>query len=310
MSLLYKNRVAETTGTGGTGTITGAGAVAQYQSLAAYPTGQQCSYTLLSGNGTDWECGQGTVTISGGTRTMSRDTVEDSSASGAKISLTGTSTVFCTILASRAALSPTALWGTVMTGVPTSTSTGLTTWLNQGTASVADTSTGVTITAPAQAGFSMRCRYKAAPTPPYAIKALVALNGPPLAVASNIVNTGIGWHDGTKLSHIGIQVNGTAGVIIYVENWTNISTPSATVFGKALWMPIAWFRLRDDATTVYFEISMSGDDSDFVTLYSIAKASGFLGSGGYSNVFFYADRQGTSAPNVSAKSTLMQWLQS
>ncbi len=50
-------------------------------------------YALLSGNGSDWEVGTGTVTA-GTPNTFSRDNVEASTNSGARISLTGISKIF------------------------------------------------------------------------------------------------------------------------------------------------------------------------------------------------------------------------
>jgi hypothetical protein len=101
MSKVWKDRVAETTATTGTGTITGGGALAQYQALSTIGNGNTCDYCLLSGNGTDWETGLGTVTV-GGTTTLARTTIYESSNAGAAISLSGTSTVFVTFTANRA----------------------------------------------------------------------------------------------------------------------------------------------------------------------------------------------------------------
>jgi hypothetical protein len=69
-----------------------------------------------------------------------------------------------------------------------------------------------------------------------------------------------------------------------------------------------WLRNRDDGTNVFFEYSMSGADNDFVTLYSIAKASGWLGPSGYANVLFFANRTDLN-PNAPTVGTLMSWSQ-
>ncbi len=101
MSYVIADRVQQTTNTVGTGTVTLASAVAQCQTFSAgIGTGNTCDYCLLSGNGVDWETGNGTVTVSG-TTTLSRDTIYASSAGGSAISLTGTSNVFVTITASK-----------------------------------------------------------------------------------------------------------------------------------------------------------------------------------------------------------------
>jgi hypothetical protein len=93
-SNILADRVKETTITVGTGTINLGGASAQFQSfIVAVGTGNTCDYTILSGNGIDWECGNGTVTA-GSPNTLSRATIYSSSNSGSAISLSGTSMVF------------------------------------------------------------------------------------------------------------------------------------------------------------------------------------------------------------------------
>lgn len=94
MSLVLADRVQETTSTTGTGTIDLGGAATQYQSFVdGIGDGNTTYYVILSGNGSDWEVGEGTVT-SGSPDTLSRDTILASTNSGSAISLSGTSTVF------------------------------------------------------------------------------------------------------------------------------------------------------------------------------------------------------------------------
>ena len=98
MALIVKDRVQETTATTGTGTVTLAGAKAGFQSFAAIGNGNTTYYAIKSGN--NYEVGLGTYTASG--TTLSRDTVLESSAGGSKITLAGTSDVFCTYPAEKA----------------------------------------------------------------------------------------------------------------------------------------------------------------------------------------------------------------
>lgn len=100
MSLVLANRVQETTATTGTGTITLAGAVTGYQSFAAIGNGNTTYYTITSG--TAWEVGIGTYTLAG--TTLARTTILSSSASGAAITLAGTSTVFADYPSERAVM--------------------------------------------------------------------------------------------------------------------------------------------------------------------------------------------------------------
>ena len=98
MALIVKDRVQETTTTTGTGTVTLAGAKAGFQSFAAIGNLNTTYYAIKSGN--NYEVGLGTYTASG--TTLSRDTVLESSAGGSKITLAGTSDVFCTYPAEKA----------------------------------------------------------------------------------------------------------------------------------------------------------------------------------------------------------------
>jgi hypothetical protein len=100
MPLVVKDRVRETTTTAGTGTITLAGAVTGFQSFAAIGNGNTTFYTIAGQGTTEWEVGIGTYTSSG--TTLSRDTVLESSASGAKVTFSaGTKDVFVTYPAER-----------------------------------------------------------------------------------------------------------------------------------------------------------------------------------------------------------------
>lgn len=101
MAFLLADRVKETTTTTGTGTLTLAGAQPQFRSFsAAIGNGNTTCYGIVSGNGTDWEVGFGTV----GAGTLSRDTILASSNANAAINLSGTSIVFCDNPANQSAL--------------------------------------------------------------------------------------------------------------------------------------------------------------------------------------------------------------
>ena len=87
------DRIKVETATTGTGTITLGSAVSGFQTFADVGDGNTTYYAIESG--TAWEVGVGTYTHSG--TLLSRDTVLDSTVAGpGKITLAGTSTVFCT----------------------------------------------------------------------------------------------------------------------------------------------------------------------------------------------------------------------
>jgi hypothetical protein len=100
MPLVVKDRVRETTTTAGTGTITLAGVVTGFQSFSVIGNGNTTFYTIAGQGTAEWEVGIGTYTSSG--TTLSRDTVLESSASGAKVTFSaGTKDVFVTYPADR-----------------------------------------------------------------------------------------------------------------------------------------------------------------------------------------------------------------
>ena len=98
MALIVKDRIKESTTTTGTGTLTLAGATTGFQTFAAVGDANTTYYAIL--NGSNWEVGLGTYTVSG--TTLSRDTILSSSNSGAAITLAGVSDVFCTYPSEKA----------------------------------------------------------------------------------------------------------------------------------------------------------------------------------------------------------------
>ena len=155
MALIVKDRVKETTNTTGTGTVTLAGAEDGFQSFAAIGNGNTTYYAITSYE--DYEVGLGTYTASG--TTLSRDVVLESSNSGSKITLSGTSDVFCTYPAEKAVVQDNdntgiapqmgATNGIFVNNQVVGTSYTLPTGYNAISASPVSLDTGVTVTVPA-----------------------------------------------------------------------------------------------------------------------------------------------------------------
>ena len=98
MALALANGVQETTSTTGTGTISLAGAVSNFQTFVAGIGSGNTTYYRIAGGG-QWEVGIGTVT-SGSPDTLSRDTVLESSNSDSLVSFSsGSKSVTCVIAA-------------------------------------------------------------------------------------------------------------------------------------------------------------------------------------------------------------------
>ena len=92
MALVLKDRVKESTATGGTGTVVLLGPATGYQSFAVIGDTNTTYYTIAGG--TDWEVGIGTYYA--GNTSLSRDTILASSNSNAAVVLSGTYDVFVT----------------------------------------------------------------------------------------------------------------------------------------------------------------------------------------------------------------------
>lgn len=91
MALVVLDRAKQTTTTTGTGTLTLTGSIPGFQTLAGVGNGNTTCYAIESG--TDWETGLGTYSAG----TLSRDTVYQSSNSGAKINVASGAFVWCDV---------------------------------------------------------------------------------------------------------------------------------------------------------------------------------------------------------------------
>ena len=111
MSLVYADRIKETTITTGTGTYTLAGASSGFRTfLAGIANGNTCYYCCE--NGTDWEVGLGT--LSGGT-SLARTTIVESSNAGSAVSWgAGSKVIFVVFPASKVVTADTTLTENVL----------------------------------------------------------------------------------------------------------------------------------------------------------------------------------------------------
>lgn len=186
------------------------------------------------------------------------------------------------------------LWNQILSATPTQTITGLSNFLGTGAAST-NGAVGQVISGNSP-GFGAYTT--TVPATPYTITALMTVNGASAAV------TGLGWTDTTKIQFIYVN-NGNNHTPIVQHN-SNISTFAGTDFsgnGGSMSYFLAWLRIKDDGTNVTF--SYSNDGITFTQAFTITKASGYLGSTGYSHIF-------CGAPgNAAAGSvTILSWTQS
>ena len=203
------------------------------------------------------------------------------------------------ITVSAASGSTTGLYGPVMSGRPTAATTGLVNWLNQGTSTSTDSAVGLSLNVPA--GTTVSGLYRSAPTAPYTITALLAAT----RNSTGFNGVAIGWYDGTAKLHALSYVLQSGGVPFFeVEKWNSFSSFNGNDVASApngYSQPI-WLRIADDGTNISFGFSQDG--ANFLTLFSAAKSSGFLGATGYSNVVLFAN-----PINSRTIGTLLSWTQ-
>lgn len=193
------------------------------------------------------------------------------------------------------------LFGPVMTAPPAAATLPFTTWANQGTSTIADNAVGYTLAGQlASHNDEWRLRYFTGPATPYTYTALLAVT----YTGSNIGGALLGWYDGTKLQGMRLINNGGAWQI-FISSFTGLGNAfQANQVGPLVYSmtTLLWVRINNDGTNITF--SISADGVNFDTIYTVAKASGALGSGGYTNVAF-----GVEANSRICYATLMSWLQ-
>ncbi len=194
----------------------------------------------------------------------------------------------------------TGLYRQVMSATPTSAGTGLNNWLNQGSATVTDSAVGITMNVPpGGASTHISGRFMAAPTPPYKITSLIA------ETRLGISQVGIGWYDGSSKLHLMAYTNNSSGVpYLFVGKFnsaTSFNALDVQTSPNAVAQPI-WLQVQDDGTNVSFWFSQDG--ANFLQLFSVVKASGWLGASGYNDLIFWSD-----PANTQTIATVMSWAQ-
>jgi hypothetical protein len=171
--------------------------------------------------------------------------------------------------------------GQMSSAIPSQSSTGLVTWLNQGTATVSNDANGMYFMMPSNGSANIaRGLYGPAPTPPYTRTILLLYNE--FNVGASYVL--FGWYDRShKLQTIGFLNNANQGWFTW-NSFSSIQT--VTPFAIPI-LEFLWVRLADDGTN--YTMSYSFDGVHFYTITTGAKSSGWLTSSGYSNIFVGCD---------------------
>lgn len=138
------------------------------------------------------------------------------------------------------------------------------------------------------------------PVPATPYRVAIALY-PRLSRSGNQSVQVVGWTNGTAFSVFNFFVNGGVNTFCAI-NYSSVTAVSGTLIANtalsALIPPsgLLWCGLRDDGTNIYIEFS--ADSVTWSTAYTVAKASGYLGASGYSNLFLGIDGVGSAGDPV------------
>ena len=179
---------------------------------------------------------------------------------------------------------------------PTQLSTGLTTWVNQGGATAADTPIGLQVVNPTTGSAdNIAGLVRPVPSTPYTLTVLLEL----ASVAGNYPAAIVGWadSDSTKTHAVCICGDGRSGLVspTSYSSWVLSGAPVFTRDGRRVWL-----RFSDDGTSIAVQWSISG--VYWHTLFSGAKSSSHLGAAGYNRLFF-----GASSHSITGVATLLSW---
>ncbi|MHB9044418.1 MAG: hypothetical protein ACYC35_00610 [Pirellulales bacterium] len=181
------------------------------------------------------------------------------------------------------------------------------TWVNQGSATVADTKGTMVLSTPSSTSTdSLRLLVKSAPTPPYEITVCILPQSPIYTSAATIAQYGICWRDSasSKIITFGWGMNNYPVTFSY-DQWTNHTTLSANQYQRTA--PIAapmWIRFSDDGTNRLVKVSSDG--------FNYENASAAQGR----TVFLTADQVGVfanswkTANGIQRVISFLHWSQS
>ena len=182
------------------------------------------------------------------------------------------------------------------------------TWQNQNSASAADSATSgraIILTAGGNStSDDINALKKAVPgSTPYRIAVL--LEGRTVLDGAFGDFGVIGWTDGTKLHGLRFGSNNDGSAVgLAVSRYSDMTTWVSNDYQKRSFIngPIV-AGLYHDGTNVNFQVSASGADDTWETLYSVAAASGYLSS--YSHAFFSVNRRTGDA--ITRRVVLRLW---
>ncbi len=181
----------------------------------------------------------------------------------------------------------------------------LSTWVNQGSATVTTTNGGIVLFGPGTGNTNNTVlRVKTAPSTPYTVTAALIPSFP----MRNFLQAGIAFRESSsgKLQNVGVGYNGTLTPTyqIQVEKWTTATASSAAYL--AVGVPQAhpiFLRITDNGTNRISSFSFDG--INFTQIHTISRTD-FLTA---DQVGFFVMSQNAATPNYGVYNTLLSWLE-
>jgi len=187
--------------------------------------------------------------------------------------------------------------------------TGVWSWRNQGSSTIAETLDSLQLVAAGTGSpTNLVARVKAAPATPYTITAHIL----PIPIQKTFLGYGVCFRQngaGTGTGRLVVMywdaanVAGTASPTLRIEKWTSETTFSGSYVEYLATQAPRWFRITDDGVNLIFYVSADGQN--FIQVHSVARLDFLLQ--GADQVGFFAFTSNQAVPNINVPVTVLSW---
>jgi hypothetical protein len=169
------------------------------------------------------------------------------------------------------------------------------TWVNQGSASVADENGTIKLIIPPGAGENCRILKRTAPSTPYSVVAAIQT----FSIREGTFNCGLVFRKNSdgKLHAFGYSQDDFGPMRWTIYNFSSPTSFSSTPYGREDCLHLGeclWLKMEDDNTNLKFSVSYDG--VEWVQIHSLGRTS-FM-TGGPDEIGFYANNPGSSSHNA------------
>lgn len=169
-------------------------------------------------------------------------------------------------------------------------------WVNQGTASIATSGSGLYLTAPAQTSNNMRVRVMTAPTAPYTATAYLV----PAMLAKAAIAVGLCLRNSTSGKFVRFyfynntnQVDKSDSPTVFNSTYQALNIDASAKFN--------WMRIKDDNTNRIFYLSVDGNN--WIQIYSVGRTDFITPD----QIGYFVDANNSTTPNIDAGLLLLSW---